>query len=334
MVSSGDVAKRAGVSRSHVSNYFNHPELVSAENRERIAEAIEALQYVRHEPARQLRGTSSTSIGLVLLDAWMPYFAEVSTGVEDAADARGWFVHFLNSRRDPEREERHIGFLEAWRVSGLIIVPQQPRIERLEALIPRGITPLLLDPPREHPTSPQLPSVVVDHVEGGRLAAAHLIERGGTRFAVVGNPRRVGHSADRYAGFAQYLEQAGVGGPPTLIETQSMDVAAGTAAAAEVIALPPKRRPDAIFASNDSIAFGLVHGLLAAGVRIPDDIRVIGYDDVAMSAQIALPLTTIRQPSHQLGATAADLTIDIIEGTQMRDIHVILHPELVVRSTT
>lgn len=334
LIGSGEVAQRAGVSRSHVSNYFNHPERVSPEVTRRIAEAISSLGYVRNESARRLRSGANRQLGVILLDAWSPYFSEVSTGAEDEADEHGWTVHVLNSRRDPERESRHIAFLEGWRFPGFLIVPERPQVDRLEALARRGITPVLLDPPHAHPRSTLLPIVEVDHLIGGSLAAAHLVESGGRRFAYVGNPHTVRHAEDRLSGFSTRLRESGVSSPVRLIETAGMEVRDGTAAAHYLIDLPAQDRPDAVFTANDVIAFGLVHGLLAAGVRIPDDIRVVGYDDVAMAAQLAIPLTTIRQPSALIGATAARLAIKLIEGERMRDVHIVLQPELVVRQTS
>lgn len=334
MVGSGEVAQRAGVSRSHVSNYFNHPERVSPEVARRIAEAISSLGYVRNESARRLRSGANRQLGVILLDAWSPYFSEVSTGAEDEADAHGWTVHVLNSRRDPQRESRHISFLEGWRFPGFLIVPERPQVERLEALARRGVTAVLLDPPHAHPRSALLPRVEVDHLVGGSLAAAHLVAVGGRRFAFVGNPHTVRHAEDRLSGFSTRLRESGVSSPVRLIETAGLEVRDGTAAAQFILDLPPRDRPDAVFTANDVVAFGLVHGLLAGGMRIPDDIRVIGYDDVAMAAQLAIPLTTIRQPSALIGATAASLAIGLVEGERVTDLHIVLQPELVVRQTT
>ncbi len=330
--SAGDVAQMAGVSRSQVSNFFNHPDLVSSDTTQRIQAAVESLGYVRNASARQLRLGVNRTVGLMLLDAWSPYSALVSTGVEDELDRRGWSLHFTNTRRDEARELRHLAYFESWHVSGIIVIPQGPLTGRLEQLARRGIMSVLLDPPATHPVPDPISSVRVDHLLGGRLAAQHLVAQGGRNFAFVGNPDKVGHSSDRWAGFSGALADLGMP-PPRLIPTTGMEVGDGTAAAQRLLSRTDISSVDAVFCANDSIALGVLNALMSSGFTVPEDVRIVGYDDLPIAGQLAIPLTTIRQPAWQLGATAAAMVVDAIEGSQPVDQHVILEPELVARGT-
>lgn len=329
-----DVARLANLSRSQVSNYFNNPDLVSAASKERIRSAIDDLGYVRNESARQLRVGSSNMLGLLLLDAWLPYFAEISRGVEDEAERRGWHLQFANSARDENRELRHLDFFQARQLQGIIIVPQGDVSDRLRHLADKGIACVLLDPPHHHPVPLSVPSIAVDHIAGGALAADHLVQRGGRQFAFVGHPRRSGHSADRLAGFQSKINTSPSHDQVRVFETDDLTFGDGTQAASQILALPRAEWPDAVLAANDLTAFGLMHALSSHGVAVPGDVRIVGYDDIALAVQLATPLTTIRQPAALLGRLAADMVIEQIEGRSEQPLHRLLQPELVVRASS
>lgn len=337
MPSSIDVAKLAGVSRAQVSNYFNRPELVSEGMNRRIRDAVEQLGYVPNETARRLRRGQSENIGVVLLDAWAPFFDQVSKGIEDEAEAHGWSVQFSNSRRSAEREARHIAYYEAQMTQGIIVFPGGDVSTHVRRLARRGIAVVLLDPPHATRVVPPAPSVAVDHPHGGALAAQHLLERGARRPAFVGNPEAVQHVADRFAGFEQAILERRSRSRTKVFATDSLTVSGGSEIGRKILALSPRSRPDALFAANDLVALGLLQTLAAAGVSVPDEIKIVGYDDVDIASQIATPLTTIRQPATLLGASAARLVLEARSREQSgpkKQPHLILQPDLVVRSTT
>jgi LacI family transcriptional regulator len=329
-----DVARRARLSRSQVSNYFNNPDLVSADARQRISAAVAELGYVRDEAASALRRGTTQMLGLLLLDGWAPYFADLSQVIDDEAERRGWYLQVANSSRNQNRERRHLDFFEAYRTRGLIVAPQGDISARLEQLTERGMACVLLDPPHHHPAPEAVPSVAVDHVSGGSMAAQHLVDRGSRRFAFVGNTAHE-HSRDRLAGFTATIRQKRPDAVIDITETADLTVGAATPAADHIARLPAAERPDAILAANDLVAIGLLHALSSAGVRVPQDIRVMGYDDIDMAAELATPLSTIRQPVEQLGMTAVRLVIEQIDGTASGATpHVALQPELIIRATT
>jgi LacI family transcriptional regulator len=329
-----DVARRARLSRSQVSNYFNNPELVSADARQRISAAIAELGYVRDEAASALRRGTTQMLGLLLLDGWAPYFAELAQAVDDEAERRGWYLQVANSSRNENREMRHLNYFEAYRTRGIIVAPQGDISTRFEQLTKRGMGCVLLDPPHNHPAPDAIPSVAVDHVHGGALAAQHLLDRGSRRFAFVGNTAHK-HSQDRLAGFTTTTRQHRPDLVVDVIETADLTVGAATPAADRIVRLPAAERPDGILAANDLVAIGLLHALTNAGLHVPQDIRLVGYDDIDMAAELVTPLSTVRQPIQQLGTTAVRLLIEQIDGTRSGEApHVVLQPELIVRATT
>ena len=333
-VRASDVARLAQLSRSQVSNYFNNPDLVSVDARQRIGAAIAELGYVRDEAASALRRGTTLMLGLLLLDGWAPYFAELAQAIDDEAERCGWYLQVANSSRNENREMRHLNYFEAFRTRGIIVAPQGDVSARLEQLTNRGMVCVLLDPPHSHPAPDAIPSVAVDHVTGGSLAAQHLLDRGGRRFAFVGNTAQT-HSQDRLAGFTTTLRQSRPDLVVDVIETADLTVGAATPAADHIARLPDTERPDSLLAANDLVAIGLLHALTNAGLQVPRDIRLVGYDDIAMAVELVTPLSTVRQPINQLGTTAVRLLIEQIEGaTSGAAPHVVLPPELVVRATT
>lgn len=334
-VRASDVARLAALSRSQVSNYFNNPDLVSERAKDRIRGAIEQLGYVPDESARQLRVGSSRMIGLLVTDAWAPFFADVCRAVENEAIRLGWHLQVANSARDSERETKHLEFFQARRVQGLIVVPQADTSPRLLSLADRGVSSLLLDPPHHHPVPVTIPSVAVDHELGAALAADHLHDRSRRRFAFVGDAGRQRHSADRLTGFRRRLAELGQGDQLRVVETEDLSLGAGTWAAGELFRLPKDERPDAVFAGNDLTALGVMHAFSSHGLQVPGDVSVVGYDDIDLADQFAVPLTTIRQPTAELGARAAGLVIDRI-GADLDAVapHEVLQPTLVVRCSS
>ncbi len=293
-----DVAALAGVSSSTVSNYLNHPHVLGAASREKVRAAIEQLGFVPNESARQLRAGSSRTIALILLDAWLPYFSELSRGVEDATRPEGWSLFFSNSNRDVEQERRNIDMFEAHRVQGIIIYPRDDVVDRLERLADRGIRSVVIGPVRD---SPSVASVLFDDREGGRLAGEHLREIGRRRILFL-DSSRVSESNDRLSGLRDAV--AGTAASVSVHEVQDLTIEDGLRAAEAIVGAAPSERPDAVFAANDMVAVGAQTGLLRHGIRVPEDVAIVGFDDVDQAHQAVVPLTTIRQPGYEIGRAA------------------------------
>jgi LacI family transcriptional regulator len=324
------VAKRAGVSVGTVSNALNRPEVLADETLQRVRDAIEDIGFVRNGAARQLRGVRSPAIGLVVLHV-DPFFTELSRGVEAAASEIDHLVVLCNSADDQVRESRQLRLLEEQRVAGVLMTPVGRRPSRLSQEIRGRGTPIVLVD-RRSPNRDQC-SVAVDDVEGGRLAGRHLLDLGHTRIGLVNGPSAITQCAERRAGLLAALEQAGLALLKSHdVEMDEMTISAGEAAAGRLLA--GRKPPSAIFCTNDLLALGAERAILASGRRLPDDVAVVGYDDVPFAAMAFVPLTSIRQPAYEIGLRAAELLLDEASGETHRHDRITFTPELVVREST
>lgn len=329
-----DVAALAGVSLGTVSNVVNSPALVSAATRARVEVAINKLGWVPNESARQLRAGRSRVISMVVMDISNPFFTDVLRGVEDWVQGRGYHVQASNSASQSERESDQLRVLEQQRVGGVLLAPVGGP-GGAEALRRRGIPVVIVDRAGDETG---FCSVSVDDVEGGRLATDHLLGLGHTSIAVVGGPGALNQVRDRRLGAEVARGQHGGSASLLVITTPSMDAASGVAAADQLITLPRSERPTAVFAMNDLLAIGLLQGFVTHGLLVPDDMALIGYDDISFAASAAVPLSSVRQPRAQLGQRAVQLLFDEMEAAD-RDVphehqSVRFTPELVVRRST
>ncbi|SEH00666.1 transcriptional regulator, LacI family [Nonomuraea solani] len=326
-----EVAQLARVSVGTVSNVLNRPEIVSPATRERVFEAIKKLGFVRNEVARHLRVGRSRTVGLVVLDVSNPFFVDVAQGAESVADEHDSMVVLCNSAGDTGRERRHLDQLEQQRVMGILITPVEMESPWLEELAARGTPVVLVDSPA---TGLQC-SVAVDDRLGGQIAGAHLIERGHRRIMFVGGPPSIKQVADRHAGVTSAVAAAD-GAVELLTSTApTLTVAEGRAIGERVAALPADERPTAAFCANDMMALGFLQAMASRGLRVPDDLAIIGYDDIDFAAAAAVPLSSIRQPRELLGRTAIDLLLEeVAEPEQHRHRQVIFQPDLVIRESS
>ena len=328
-----DVAVAAGVSVGTVSNVLNRPELVSEATRTRVRQAIDQLGFVRNETARQLRAGRSRTIAYVVLDVANPFFSDVARGVEDAARVEGVAVYLCNSNQNAAREEEYLERLREQRVQGVLITPIDPTGARLAELPAQGTPTVLVDC---HAADESHCSVAVDDVLGGELALTHLIELGHERIAFVGGPASVPQVADRRAGARRALRKAKRRTDSLLeLPTDALRVVEGRRAGERILAMPAGERPTAAFCANDLLALGLLQAMTRGGLDVPGDLAVVGYDDIEFAEAAAVPLTSVRQPREQLGATAARLLFEEAAGDPAHTHQQIrFSPELVVRAST
>ena len=330
-VSIRDVASMARVSVGTVSNVLNRPDVVAESTRRRVLDAIRDLGFVRNESARQLRAGHSRTVGLVVLDVTNPFFTDVARGVEDTANDAGLAVILCNSDDNPAKESRYLDLLEEQRVQGILVTPVTATNDRLEHLRRRGTPIVLLD---RWATDDAQCSVAVNDVLGGELAVGHLLAQGHKDLAFVGGPLTIRQVQDRYQGAVQAMRAAGRDAAELhIVESSALNVAAGRDATARLAGATP--RPTAIFCANDLLALGVLQEMTRRGVRIPQDVAIVGYDDIEFAAAAAVPLTSVRQPRHLLGRTAAELLIEeATEDSGHQHRQVIFDPELVVRDSS
>ncbi|MGQ9367831.1 LacI family DNA-binding transcriptional regulator [Azospirillum sp. ST 5-10] len=323
-----DVARAAGVSASTVSHVVNGTRFVAPDTARQVQDAILRLGYARNDIARALKRSRTRTLGMIVPSSSNPFFAQVIHGLETAAFERGYSLILCNSDDELDRQVRCFDALRSRRIDGLAILSPDPGPDFLEAVaaaepeLPR----LLLD------TAPRAGACVVadDSFAGGRLAAALFAERGFRRVACITGPAGHPQSRARRAGFAAGLAQAGLPVEPDLVREADLTMPGGYAAAASLLDGPP---PEAIFAFNDLMAVGALRAAQERGLTVPDDLSVLGYDDIELAAYVTPPLSTVRQAAAALGERAAALLIDHLETNQPLPDRLLLAPALVLRGS-
>lgn len=314
-----------------VSNVLNRPEKVSSGTVERVTKAIADLGFIRNDAARQLRAGRSETIGLVVLDVRNPFFTDMARGAEDRAARAGLFVILANSDDSASREAAYLDLFEQQRVHGVLISPFGDITPRLVALRGRGIPAVLVDRISDDGT---FSSVSVDDVAGGRMAVEHLIRQGRQRIMFLASSFDIRQVADRLGGARLAVE----GHPEVTLEVATIDaltVVAGRAAGERILKRPRRERPDGIFAVNDLVATGVLQALTRhGGAKVPDDIALIGYDDIDFASAAVVPLSSIRQPSALIGQTAVDILLEEAADPALPPRQVVYRPQLVVRQST
>jgi LacI family transcriptional regulator len=327
-----DVAAMAGVSLGTVSNVLNRPDRVSTPTRTRVEDAMEALGFVRNESARQLRVGHSSTLAYVMLDATNPFFTDVARGMEGVAEAAGLSLFLCNSDQRVERERTYLTRLEQQRVQGVLITPSDATSSLLSELPRRGTPLVIVDRTRSGDTHC---TVAVDDELGGRLAVEHLVELGHERVAFVGGPAHLGQVRDRLQGARTAWSEAGLDPAGlSVLDTDGLTVVEGSRAAQRIAGTSRRTRATAAFCANDLLALGVLQGCLGLGWRVPEDLAVVGYDDIDFAAAAAVPLTSVRQPRRELGRRAAELLLDETSNPEHRHQQVCFTPELVARAST
>ncbi|MEO3870269.1 substrate-binding domain-containing protein [Nonomuraea sp. B12E4] len=330
MVSIKDVAAHAGVSPGTVSNVLNRPGKVAPATRERVEAAINELGFVRHGSASTLRAGHSRTIGLSVIDIGNPFFTEVAAGVEDVASELGYAVILGNSAGSQDKEDRNLRVLAEHRVRGVLITPSGEDTARLDRLREHGISVVLVDHPAHRPDQC---AVAVDDVAGGRAAVAHLLARGARSVAYVTGPLSIRQCVERRQGAEDAMRAAGLDpGELKVAEATTMTARAGEKAGGDLIA---GGLPEAVFCANDLLALGVLRALLRAGVRVPEDVALMGYDDIDFAAASTISLSSMRQPTYQLGRIATELLLDECDNPETHaHQHIMFQPELVAREST
>lgn len=326
-----EVAAAAAVSVGTVSNVLNAPDKVAPATVARVHAAIEELGFVRNDAARQLKAGRSRSVGLVVLDVGNPFFTDIARAAEHRAAEHNLTVLLGTSDDDLRRERAYLDAFDEQRVFGLLVSPIGDDLDRLRASQQRGTPVVLVD--RDGVGTP-FDSVAVDDVAGARLAVDHLCAIGRRRIAFVSGPTELRQVRDRLRGAREAVAEV-PGAELEVVDTPALTVLEGRAAGERLRARPAGRRPDAVFCANDLLAIGVLQALAVMGdIRVPDDIALVGYDDIDFARSTVVPLTSVRQPARAIGRTAVDLLMTAAEaGDAHRPEHVVFQPELVTRDS-
>ncbi len=327
-----DVARLAEVSAGTVSNVLNRPSYVNVATRERVLAAIRELDFVPHQGSRQFRPGRVRTLGLAVANLDNPFFVDVALGAEERCAELGVGVVITNSGYDPVRETHNLDLLVQSRVQGIIIAPVDENSSRLEMLKDRGVPMVFVDRVGD---DRDCWSVVVDDFRGGQIGMRHLIGTGHRRVAFLGHPETSPKVRTRLAGARSVVAEH----PEVtleLIEADSWSIEAGRSAGTRLVDRAADRRPTAVFCANDMLALGLAQQLLRDGIRVPEEVAIVGYDDLEWASVSSVPLTTVRQPRQGLGRTAVDMILELLGRPSARiprSNHVVLQPELVVRDS-
>lgn len=299
-----DVADRAGVSASTVSNVLNRTGHVHPKTRERVLQAMHDLHYHRNGLAHSLPNRRTFTLGVVLPNNANPYFAQILLGMEAACFDLGYNLILGNANEDTQRELAYIDVLLARQVDGLLLVSTGAFHETLQHVAQHETPLVIVD---RTPGYQELDTVFTDNEHGGLLATRHLIKLGHQRIGCIIGPPLLALSKERLHGYRRALAGAGIKIDDTLVAVGDFDYASGYQACRQLLHLP--NPPTAIFACNDLMAVGAIYAINEAGLRVPADISIIGYDDIPITRYTVPPLTTIAQPAQQTGRVAVEMLV-------------------------
>lgn len=304
-----DVAKQAGVSHSTVSRALHGSHLISDETVERVRQIATEMGYSPSAAARSLKTNRSHALGVIVSTIDDPFFSEILQGIEEIAQEYGYSMLMAASQRDPKREQAIVQDMRERHVDGLIICSASFSAEQRRKLLEYGIPIVMVN---NQAAEEYRYSIYHDDADGSRQATRHLIELGHRRIAYLGNSLSGRTTLDRLTGFRQEMDSAKLAIPVEYIhEVPGGRPEDGLAALNHFLNLP--QRPTAIFCFNDMLAIGVLDGLRTAGLHIPEDISVVGFDNIIFSAYTNPPLTTLDQPKHYIGAEAARLILGLLD---------------------
>jgi LacI family transcriptional regulator len=323
-----DVANLAGVSTATVSRVLNNQSHISEGTRSKVISAIEQLDYQLNRVARQLRLERTQILGLIISDIANPFFTSVVRGIEDAAYEHGYSLLLCNSDEHLAKEELYIRILLGEKVAGVIISPTDENSTAARALIESRVPVVAMDRRLRHL---DVDTVIVDNAQGAYDAVAHLIGLGHSRIALIGGPIQITTARERQEGYKQALQDHGLQTDETLIRRGDFKQESGYVAATELLALDDP--PTAIFAANNLMTLGALNAIHEQRLNIPTDVAIVGFDDMPWAPSLDPPLTTISQPTYDMGRTTAELLLSKIAESARDTMEIKLQPSLIVRKS-
>src|SRR5215469_2123164 len=324
-----DIARRAGLSKASVSRALNGKQDVDPETRKRVLALAAEMAYVPSASARALSKGHSACLGLLVPSLTWPWVLEVLRGMAEEIEQSGYSLMLYTTASGAVAERAFMSqVVPGGAVDGLALVIPPGMHESIGLLARRGLPVVVIDDRGHHP---EFPSVATTNVEGGRSATRHLAELGRRCIAMVNGPPDFGCNRDRLEGYRSALQQAGLRYDPRLVASGDFSEAGGAATTAALLESAP--RLDAVFAANDLMAFGAMRALRGAGRRVPEDVAVVGFDDLPAAALTNPPLTTVRQPLYEMGRTAAAMVMSAVRGEAFQG-RVELPTSLVVRESS
>lgn len=307
-----DVAEYAKVSLSTVSYVLNDSGPVAPDRRQRVLDAVRLLEYAPNESARKLKRRAPSAIGMVVPDLTNQFFAEVTKGVTVAASARDVLVSLVVPSGQELPEEKQADLLRRQRVDGVIYLSGTGSIPSAIYDIARSGPAVLVD---EQVPGSGLPAVVSTARRGAREVAGHVLAQGHRRVGIISGPAALWTSQQRLAGYREAIAGAGIDPDSVPVLTGDYEHESGQRLAAQLLSATP--RPTALICANDLLAIGAMECCRELGLRVPEDVSVVGFDDLPLSVFLTPRLTTVRQPAHEMGFKAASILFDLFDGLEV-----------------
>jgi LacI family transcriptional regulator, galactose operon repressor len=325
-----DVARAARVSTATVSRVLNGSTEVNSDLADRVHKAVRDLSYRPSRIARSLRTQRTAVWAVIISDIRNPFFTEMVRGVEDIAYANGYSLVLCNAEEDAAKEASYIQLALAEHMAGVIVAPASSARTDLTPLLERGVSVVTVD--RKLSGNRVVDRVLVDNRGGAEAAVSHLAESGCRRIACISGPPDVSTAAERLAGYKLGLRAHGIKGSAQLIGRGDFREEGGKAAMDTLLSLPTP--PDAVFALNNLMTLGALTAIAERDLSVPGDIAVVGFDDPSWAALLRPPLTTVAQPTYDLGAETARMLLQRIGGYAGAARELVLSPSLCIRASS
>ena len=330
MANMKEIAKIAGVSLGTVSHVLNNSMPVREPLRKRVMAAVDALDYQPSQLARGLRRDKTKMIGMIIPDITNPFFPAVVRGAEDVAFSNGYRLILCNTDNDHAKETVHLNELRTYLPSGLIVIPS--KLSDLTAQVrsyqKSGTAVVCVD---RLPKEWKGDSVTADNEHGAYTATNYLLSQGHRNLAMILGPRHLTNVQNRLAGFKRAIHENKIHIAPEYIQEATFDQQGGYTKTMLLLRMIP--RPTVIFAGNDLIAFGALMAFREARLQCPEEISVIGFDNLDLAEMTSPPLSSVSQPGYQMGTTAARILIDRVQGDDGPAKHVVLETMLKIRGS-
>jgi LacI family transcriptional regulator len=329
MITIREVAEKARVSPTTVSHVVNNTRFVSEDVRKRVVVAMRELNYRPNALARSLRRGETHTLGLILPDSANPFFAEIGHAIEGAAFALGYSVILCNTENDDNKERLYTEVLENKQVDGMIFVAAGENHESISAICKNGLPLVMVD---RDMGSLELDTVTTDNHHGGMIATQHLLSLGHQIIGCITGLSNITPSADRVTGYRTALQQAGLPVEESLLVRGDFHAPSGYSAAIQI--LQRTSRPTAIFVCNDMMAIGALRAAGQLGLRVPEDVAIVGFDDIELASYTTPPLTTVAQPKQEIGQLAVKLVFERMGSPSLPPRHNVLSTQLVIRESS
>lgn len=325
-----DVAREADVSVSTVSRVFNEPDKVRDDTRQRVQQAVDELGYRPSRVARRLRLENGLAhmLGLVIPDIQNPFFADLARGVEDIAQANGYTVIVNNSDEDSAKQRLCLETLRTESVDGVIVPPVREQDEDIDTLARSGVPVVCVD---RRMRMIAYDTIVSDNVRGAYEAVTHLIENGHRRIGFIGGIPTISTTVERREGYEKALADNGIDVDRMLIREGDSRQESGRSLAESLLDMD--EIPTALFSGNNLMTLGALEAIHLRGLRIPQDISIVAYDDVPWALALNPPLTAVDQPGYEMGRRAAEMLLQRIHEPKRSPTLVTLQPKLIVRKS-